>query len=158
MKGLILLFIFIMLIWCGVQSIIEGDVLSGMILLFFPISMLFGALCYFALEQFFEKPREKREKALCKKYHLPKYVADNDYGALEKKFQEVIAKAIESTSDNAKISDLKHCQRVIKEMNKSCVGSYTWLSSFSKIYKAFRLTGCHLKVTDSEGNNITKII
>lgn len=154
MREFLIFFLFLVFPICGIQSLMEGNIGMGV---FFLLPLVF-VLCVFAYQQLYQKPLEKQYNALHKKYQLPKYVADDDYGALEKKFQEVIAKAIESTSDNAKISDLKHCQRVIKEMNKSCVGSYTWLSSFSKIYKAFRLTGCHLKVTDSEGNNITKII
>lgn len=158
MKGLILLIIFIMLIWCGVTAMLEGDVDVAMRFLFLPIVLLCGALSSIIFEKLYVQPQQKRQEALRKRYFLPQFAANNDYGVWEKKFQKVIAQAIEETSDSTKNSDLKHCQRVVEEMNKGLCGQSTYYSPFSKINDSFRITGCHLTITDSEGNIITKIV
>lgn len=101
----------------------------------------------------------KRQKLLREMYFLPDEARDDDKGVLCKNFQEVIAKAIESTSDATKLSDLKQCQSVVTQLNKGSQRCYpTWFSPFSNINKAFRLTGCHIIITDSEGKTIKKIV
>lgn len=154
MEILILLILFVILAIAGVQAFLIGEIFLGIFCLF-PLVVL---LCVYPYYKHYYKPRKDSIEALYKMHYLPQRYIGNDYGAWEKKFQEVIAKAIESTSDTAKRSDLKQCQIVIKNMNKSCVGAYTYLSPFSKINEAFRLTGCHLTITDSQGKIITKII
>lgn len=159
MKAIIILFILITLIYCGLVSISEGDVDSAMTFLWLPVGLFFGAILSLSFKVFYEKPREKRQEALHKKYFIPQDVRNDDEGRWERKFQNIIARAIEATSDTTKISDLRHCQSVIKEMNKGR-GYYssTHYSYFSKINEAFRLTDCHLTITDSEGNTIAKIV
>lgn len=151
MKALILFIIFIFIICAGIQDILEGEIVHGALLLWMPASPF---VVMFLLD-LHKKNYERHQKALRKKYNLPKYV-DND-NLWSNEFQKVIAKTIESTSDSAKISDLEHCQSVVGEMDK---GAHLGLgnTTFSKINQAFRYTGCHLTITDSEGKTITKIV
>lgn len=159
MKGIIILFVLLFLTWCGVTAILGGDIDLGMDFLFLPIVLLCGALSSIIFEKLYEQPQQKRQEALRKRYFLPQFATNNDYGVWETKFQKVIAQALEETSDSTKNSDLKHCQRVVEEMNKGLCGQRTtYYSPFSKINDSFRITGCHLTITDSEGNIITKIV
>lgn len=146
----ILIFIFLILFpICGIQALSEGNIGMGLVFL----SPLIFVICIVAYILFFQMPQEKRQEALQKKYNLPQVVR-NDYGkAWDDGFQNALAKAIESTSDASKLSDLQRCQSVAKELNK---GSFT--SPYQKINNAFRLTGCHLTITDSQGKVITKIV
>lgn len=156
MKGLIILFILILLICCGVQALLEGDTDSAMTFLFLPAIFVFTAL-FFLAYHLFENIRDKWQVAIHTMYRMPDSVK-YEYGEeWDKEFQKVIAMAIESTSDATKLSDLQHCQKVAEEMNKNS-GTYTKDSPFNKINKAFRLTGCHLKIIDPNGNTITKVV
>lgn len=90
-------------------------------------------------------------------YNLPESVFYENGEVWDKEFQKVIAKAIESTIDEAKLSDLKQCQSVAKELIKDRK-RFNFDRPFYQINKAFRLTGCHLTITDSKGNKITQIV
>ncbi len=151
MKALILFIIFIFILCVGVQNILEGEILHGVLLLCIPVSPF---VAVFLLESH-KKIYERHQEHLAKKYNLPEYVGNDNFW--EKKFKKVIAKVIESTSDSAKLSCLEHCQSVVEEMNKGAdIGLRS--TTFSKINQAFRYTGCHLTITDSEGKSITKIV
>ena len=126
---------------------------------------MIGAICFsitlggivYPIIAYYDKKKEKRQEALRKMFSLPQYVR-NEYGeAWDRELQKVIAKAIGETTDSAKIADLKHCQRVAKAMIKDSA-SYRLDRPFYKINNAFRLTGCHFKITDSQGKTITKIV
>lgn len=151
MKALILFIIFIFILAQAYQKILEGEILPGVLLLCISVSpFVVGVLL-----KLHEKIYKRHQEALHKKYNLPEYVGNDNLW--EKKFKKIIAKAIESTSDSAKLSDLEHCQSVVEEMNKGAdIGLGD--STFSKINKSFRYTGCHLTITDSEGKTITKIV
>lgn len=115
-------------------------------------------LCFLAIFYPYQRNREKRQKTLREMYSLrekgmPSYVADISLSAWEREFHKVIESAIESTSDDEKLSELQRCQNVVDGLNQPSYGS-----PFYKINNAFRLTGCHLTVTDSEGKTITKIV
>lgn len=150
----ILLFVFFILFpICGFQSLEKGEVDSA---LFF-FSPWIVLICYLLINQFYVKPRKKRQEAESKMYNLPNRI-EHEYGELwNREFQKVIKNAIDTTTDSKKLTDLQHCKRVAGEMIKDS-GSYRLDRPFYKINNAFRLTGCHIKITDSEGNSITQIV
>ena len=150
----ILLFVFFILFpICGFQSLEKGEVDSA---LFF-FSPWIVLICYLLINHFYVKPRKKRQEAVSKMYNLPNRI-EHEYGELwNREFQKVINKAINTTTDSKKLTDLHHCKRVAGEMIKDS-GSYRLDRPFYKINNAFRLTGCHITITDSEGNSITQIV
>ena len=150
---IVLFFLFIVFPICGVQALMKGEIGTG---LFF-LSPLMLALCGLAYQLFYEKPRKKRQEALRKKYDLPDVVRDEYGDKWDREFQKVIVQAIKSATDNEKRTDLQQCQKVAKEMIKDS-GEYRLDRPFYRINKAFRLTGCHLTITDSQGKTITQIV
>lgn len=153
MQFLLVLFLLIIFPICGFQALAKGEIGTGI----FFLSPLTIVLCVLAYEQFNGKPRKKRQEALHKMYNLPKYVRDEYGEAWDREFQKVISKAIEATDDNTKRTDLQHCQRVSKEMIKDS-SHYRLDCPFYKINKAFRLTGCHFIIKDSQGKILTRIV
>lgn len=153
MKELLAILLFIIFPCCGIQALLDGEI--GMAMFFFlPLAF---ALCVLAYHELYEKPNEKRQEALRKMYNLP-IGFSHEYGEVwDKEFQKVIKKAIESTSDTAKLSELRRCQNVAKEMIKDS-GPNRLDRPYYKINNAFRLTGCHLAITDSEGKTIAQIV
>lgn len=153
MQVILIFFLLIVFPICGVQALLKGEIGMGI----FFLSPLTIALCALAIEQFYGKPRKKRQEALLKMYNLPQCVRD-EYGEVwNKEFQKVINKAIEETKDNEKRTDLQQCQKVAREMIKDS-GNYRLDRPFYSINKAFRLTGCHFTITDSQGKTITQIV
>ena len=153
MKAILIFFLLIVFPICGVQSLLKGEIGTGIFFLF-PLML---ALCSLAYQLFYEKPCEKRQEALRKKYNLPDVVRDEYGDKWDREFQKVITKAFESASDNEKRKDLLQCQKVAKEMIKDS-GKYRFDRPFYSINQAFRLTGCHLTITDSQGRKITQIV
>ena len=153
MQLLLLFFLFIVFPICGIQALQKGEV--GMaIFFFFPVMAL---ICYLVINYCIVVPRQKRQEAVHKMYKLPSRI-DHEYGKVwDKEFQEVIKNAIDTTTDPDKRTDLQECQRVAKQMIKDS-SSYTFDRPFYKINNAFRLTGCHFTITDSEGKTITQIV
>ena len=153
MQLILIFFLLIVFPICGVQALLKGEIGMGI----FFLSPLTIVLCALAIGQFYGKPRQKRQEALHKMYNLPQYIR-NEYGEVwDKEFQKVINKAIVETTDNEKRTDLQQCQKVAKEMIKDS-GNYRLDRPFYRINKAFRLTGCHLTITDSQGKIITRIV
>lgn len=153
MKFLLVFFLLIVFPICGFQALAKGEIGMGI----FFLSPLTIVLCVLAYVLFYDKPRKKRQEDLLKMYNLPQYVR-NEYGEVwDKELQKVIMRAIDETTDSAKLNDLKHCQRVAKTMIKDST-SYKLDRPYYKINNAFRLTGCHFTITDSKGKTITKIV
>jgi hypothetical protein len=153
MQFLLVLFLLIVFPICGFQALAEGEIGIGV----FFLSPLTIVLCVYAYQLFYDEPRKKRQEALHKMFNLPQYIR-NEYGEVwDRELQKVIMRAINETTDSAKLNDLKHCQRVAKTMNKDST-SYKLDRPFYKINNAFRLTGCHFTITDSQGKTITKIV
>ena len=101
--------------------------------------------------------KNKRKEALHKMYELPDVVR-NEYGyEWDSEFQRAITKAIEEATVNEKRTELQQCQKVAKGMIKDS-GRHTLDRPFYSINQAFRLTGCHLTITDSQGKTITQIV
>lgn len=126
---------------------------------------MIGAICFsitlggivYPIIAYYDKKKEKHLEALRKMYNLPEYVRDEYGEKWDREFQKVITKAIETTSDPAKLNDLRCCQKVAKNMMDNS-SAYSLDRPFYKINKAFRLTGCHFTITDSQGKIITKIV
>lgn len=153
MQYIIFFVLFILFPICGFQSLQEGDIGSA-IFFFFPIIAL---ICSLVVNYCIFLPRKKRQEAARKKYNIPEIVR-NEYGEVwDRGFQKVIKNAIDTTSDPSKLSDLNNCQKVAKQMIKDS-SPYTLDRPFYKINNAFRLTGCHFTITDSEGKTIAKIV
>ena len=153
MQAILVFFLLIVFPICGVQALMKGEIGTGI----FFLSPLTFALCGLAYQLLYEKPREKRQEALHKMYNLPDVVRDEYGDKWDREFQKVITKAIESASDNEKRTDLLQCQKVAKEMIKDS-SRYTLDRPYYMINKAFRLTGCHLTITDSQGRKISQIV
>lgn len=153
MQAIIVFFLLIVFPICGVQALLKGEIGMGI----FFLSPLTFALCGLAYQLLYEKPREKRQEALHKMYNLPDVVRDEYGDKWDREFQKVISKAINETTDNEKRSDLQECQKVAKQMIKDS-GSYRLDRPFYRINNAFRLTGCHFTITDSQGKTITQIV
>ena len=153
MQAIIVFFLLIVFPICGVQALMKGEIGMGI----FFLSPLTFALCGLAYQLLYEKPREKRQEALHKMYNLPDVVRDEYGDKWDREFQKVISKAINETTDNEKRSDLQQCQKVAKQMIKDS-GSYRLDRPFYRINNAFRLTGCHFTITESQGKTITQIV
>jgi len=138
---------------CGIQALQNGEV--GMAIFFFtPITTL---ICCLIVNYCIVIPYKNRQEAVRKKYNIPEIVRD-EYGEVwDRELQKVIKNAIDTTTDTVKRSDLQNCQRVANQMIKDS-STYTLDRPFYKIHKAFRLTGCHFTITDSEGKTIAKIV
>lgn len=153
MREFLIFFLFLVFPICGIQSLMEGNIGTG-VFFFLPLML---ALCVFAYQQLYQKPLDKRYDALHKKYKLPYEVRDDNGEKWDKDFQMTISKAIASTTEPKKKSELQRCQTVAKEMIKDS-GANRLDRPFYKINNAFRLTGCHLTITDSKGNTIVQIV
>ena len=153
MQAILVFFLLIVFPICGVQALMKGEIGTGI----FFLSPLTFALCGLAYQLLYEKPREKRQEALRKKYNLPDVVRDEYGHKWDREFQQVISKAIEEATDNEKRTDLLQCQKVAKGMindSNPCRFDRPYYS----INQAFCLTGCHLTITDSQGKTITQIV
>lgn len=153
MQYILLFVLFILFPLCGIQALQKGEI--GMAIFFFiPITIL---ICSLIVNYFIVIPHKKRQEAVRKKYNIPEIVRD-EYGEVwDREFQKVIKNAIDTTTDPSKLSDLQNCQRVANQMIKDS-SRYTLDRPFYKINNAFRLTGCHFTITDSEGKTIAKIV
>lgn len=126
---------------CG-YLLIEEEIACGILWLLPPIIHIVYII--------FKWPHWKREEALHKMYNYPESI-DWEFGyQWEKEFQSLLSKAIESTQDSEKKSDLKHCLHVVRKIKND--------SGFYYLQRTFRLTGCHISITDSNGKRITKIV
>ena len=153
MKYIVLFVLFILFPICGIQSLEKGEIGSAIFFLF-PLLVL---ICGIIINLCVVEPRKKRQVALRKMYNLPDVVRDEYGHTWDREFQKVISKAIEEVTDNEKLADLQQCQKVAKNMIKdSC--NYRLDRPYYRINNAFRLTGCHLTITDSQGNIITQIV
>ena len=153
MQYILLFVLFILFPLCGIQALQEGKIGTA-IFFFTPITIL---ICCLVVNYCFIVPHKKRQETVRKKYNIPEIVRD-EYGEVwDKEFQKVIKNAIDMTTDPSKLSDLQNCQRVANQMIKDS-SRYTLDRPFYKINNAFRLTGCHFTITDSEGKTITQIV
>ena len=135
----------------GILVLIDGDFYGSDIQLFYP---LFALICIIIVGVIYDKhvstPREELKDALHKMYNYPKRLAQEDGGQWGKSFQRVIGVAIENVTEEGKKNDLQQCGKIVKKMTNE--------KSFHDLHHAFRLTGCHIKITDGNGKLITKVV
>lgn len=126
---------------------------------------MIGAICFglaaksviLPIMEYLDYSKQKRQATLRKIYKIPSSIS-HEYGEVwDRELQKVILRAIDETTDSTKLNDLKHCQKVAKAMIKDST-SYKLDRPFYKINNAFRLTGCHFTITDSQGKTITRIV
>ena len=126
---------------------------------------MIGAICFgiaakgiiLPIMEYLDYTKQKRQATIRKIYKIPSSIS-YEYGEVwNRELQKVIKNAIDTTTDPSKLSDLQNCQRVANQMIKDS-SRYTLDRPFYKINNAFRLTGCHFTITDSEGKTIAKIV
>ena len=104
-----------------------------------------------------ERYKDRRWAAVCRMYDLPKRdVHPEDVGGelLHRGFRAVIDDAIKQTTDSDKLRDLQDCRRTLLNSLDYQHGD----SDLGNIRRAFRYTGCHIRIEDSHGNTIREII
>lgn len=153
MQYIILFFLFIVFPICGIQALLEGDIDSA-VFFFSPLIIL---ICGLVVNYCFVVPHQKRQEAAHKMYKLPERIEKEHGEVWDKEFQKVITDSIDKIQDSSKRADLQECQKVAKQMIKDS-SPYRLDSPFYKINNAFRLTGCHFTITDSDGKTITQIV
>ena len=100
---------------------------------------------------------DRRWAAVCRMYGLPKCdMRPEDVGGelLHRGFRTVIDGAIMQTTDPDKLRDLKDCRRTILNTIDDQFGD----TDLGNIRRAFRYTGCHIRIEDHDGNTIATIV
>lgn len=137
-----LVIVFFFSLIAGLGYLAEGEILYAVLWLLLPIISLVYVV--------YKWPHWKREEALHKMYKYPESISLEFGDQWDREFQCVISKAIDSTDDPEKKSDLKYCQKVVKNIKDD--------AGFYYLHRTFRLTGCHISITDSNGKCITTIV
>lgn len=126
----------------GLMNLAEGEIVYAVLLLMPTI--------IYTIYVIYKWPRWKREKALHKMHNYPENIIWESSDQWEREFRSLLLKAIESAKDLEKKSDLEHCLHIVEKINDD--------SGFYSLQRTFRLTGCHISITDSSGKRITKIV
>lgn len=137
-----LIVVILFCVTAGVSYLIEGETAYGVLLLLLPLFYI-GFIIY-------KWPHWKRVEALHKMYDYPESISLEFGDQWEREFQSVLSKAIDKTKEPEKKKDLKHCQQVVKKIKDD--------AGFYYLQRTFRLTGCHISITDSNGKLITTIV
>lgn len=139
--GCLFLVFFFMLI-AGLSYIAEGEIGYAVLNLSVPVVITL----YFI----YKWPHWKREEALHEMYNYPHKISLEFGEQWSREFQSLLSKSIDSTKDPEKKNDLKNCQNVVKKIKDD--------AGFYYLQRTFRLTGCHISITDSNGKRITTIV
>ena len=135
----------------GTFVLIDGDYGGYALKLFYPLFVLISiGIVGLIYNKYVSAPRERLKKALHKMHNYPQRIVQEDGRQWGKSFQRVIGVAIENVKEGDKKNDLQQCDIIVKKMTNE--------NSFSDLHCAFRLTGCHIKITDSNDNLITIIV
>lgn len=125
----------------------QGEVWMGLLFLLPLVCLIAGVIYY----EFVFRPKREAEKKhqadLRNIYHYPKHLRryeDSEMAGLN--LLHIIKDAEEQSADPRKKADLQHCERVVRKMNDG--------KSFDELYRALRLTGCHLDIKDAAGRTI----
>jgi len=144
-KTIIYLCFFVLLLYTAISLIGIGEYTFALIILSFP-------LCLLAYNIYLERvviPREEQMIALSHKYNIP-LKAESGSARWGNVFQQIIDAAIKNVTEIDKKNDLQQSRRIVKKMANE--------KSFDDLHRSFRLTGCHMKITDGCGKIITKIV
>lgn len=135
----------------GILVLLDGDFYTSNLHLFYPLGALIVIIIAGRIyDKFVSVPRKKLKDALHKMHNYPKRIVQEDGGQWGQSFQRVIGVAFENATEEDKKNDLQQCGRIVEKMTNE--------KSFSDLHHAFRLTGCHLKITDENGELITKVV
>ena len=102
-----------------------------------------------------DRYKDRRWAAVCRMYDIPKRdVRPEDVGGelLHRGFRTVIDDAIKQTTDADKLSDLQDCRRTVLNILDDEYGD----SDMDNIRRAFRYTGCHIRIEDRNGNMLAE--
>lgn len=131
----------------GFACFFLGEYLIGLLFLL-PLLCLLAFLLY---RQYITKPERNRMAALSRWYGYPFLLCRKvDSTLWHRGFKKVINDGIVATTDLSKQTDLKRCLQIVEKMAKD--------DTFNGFHRAFRLTGCHLKIEDPASHSITKIV
>lgn len=139
--------IFIFLPFVGMAYFFQGEAGLGVLCLL-PLACLIAGIIYY--EFVFRPKREaekKRQADLRNIYHYPKHLRryeDGEMAGLH--LLQIIQNAEKRSADPRGKADLQYCERVVRKMNDR--------KSFDDLYRALRLTGCHLDIKDAYGRTI----
>ena len=100
---------------------------------------------------------DRRWAAVCRLYNLPKRdVRPENVGGelLHEGFRTVIDDAIKKATDPDKLRDLQDCRRTVL----NTLDDQYLETDLGNIRRAFRYTGCHIRIEDLDGNTIVNII
>lgn len=130
----------------GFVSIVFGDFFNSF-LLFIPLicCILFGVYYWILIV-----PINKELDLMRKMHKIPRTIDKEDGSQWGNAFQQLINSKLKDVTESEKKGDLQQCQHIVTKMTKD--------KAFEKLNRAFRLTGCHLSITDAAGNPITKIV
>ena len=121
------------------------------IIVFFCFSIPLGGI----IVAYLDKLIKERRQVLRKMYNIPERL-DHEYGGQwGREFQKIIGDARKNTTDTAKLHDLQNCSQTVQNISKWPIvgmGDEYYMNA------AFRYTGCHVKVTDSQGRIISEIV
>ena len=135
----------------GILVLIDGYYVGYALKLFYPLFALISiGIAGLIYNKYVSAPRERLKKALHKMHNYPRRIVQEDGSQWGKSFQRVIGGAIENVKERDKKNDLQQCDIIVKKMTNE--------KSFDDLHCAFRLTGCHMKITDGCGKIITKIV
>ena len=139
--------IFIYLPFIGMVYFFQGEAGLGVLCLL-PLVCLIAGIIYY--EFVFRPKREaedKRQADLRNIYHYPKRLSKYEDGEMAGlNLLHIIKDAEKRSADPRGKVDLQHCERVVRKMNDR--------KSFDDLYRALRLTGCHLDIKDAYGRTI----
>ena len=144
-ETIIYLCFFVSLFYMAISLIGIGKYGYALIFLSFPICLL----AYIIYVDRVIVPREEKKITISLMYNIPQKVKSGECH-WDKSFLKIIETAIENITAEDKKNDLEQCGKIVKKMTDE--------KSFDDLHRAFRLTGCHMKITDDNGKLITKIV
>lgn len=143
---IIVVFVALFLFILGVNFLIDGEFWYAILTLFtLPVILLVGII----YNKYIIKPKREIQNALHRMYKFPYSVKPNNE-LWSKSFLELLNSGLNNVSDPNKKSDLKHCRQIVDKMTKE--------GKFESLHRAFKLTGCHFIIKDSEGRTVTNIV
>jgi hypothetical protein len=143
----LVIYIFAYLPILGIVQIILGEWALGLLYLL-PLVCIVGVFLYW---QFIIVPKRDRRTLLNTMYGFPRKLDEKESSTQwNNGFMTVIQDGINATSDSDKLADLQQCKLIVDKMSKK--------NAFANIHRVFRLTGCHLTITDSTNQKVTRIV
>lgn len=149
---LLFILLFIVLPILGIMAIQEGN-WDWAIFCFFPII----ALAIYSIVWLTMTLSDRRWAEVCRLYKLPKRDVRPEYVGgelLHRGFRTVIDDAIKKATDPDTLRNLQDCRRtVLNTLDNQYVDT-----DLGNIRRAFRYTGCHIRIEAPDGNTIANII